>query len=480
MARDLLHHFSLCAIGALIALAFGTSPNAAYAQLDAEPVATGFDRPLFLTAPLGDPRLFVLEQHTALIRIIENGAVLPTPFLSLTGQVATGNEQGLLGLAFHPDYGTNGLLYVNYTDTSGTTRVVRYQVSADPNVASSASAFELMNFPQPFSNHNAGMMAFGPDGYLYIATGDGGSSNDPDNRAQTPTDPLGKMLRVDVDGGTPFAIPPSNPFVGLGTHDERIWAVGLRNPWRFSFDRGTGDMYIGDVGQNALEEINYQPASSPGGENYGWKIMEGFECRGGGTACLPQPTLTAPVWDIAHPLARSITGGYVYRGGAIPQIQGHYFFGDFVSAIVRSFRIQGGAAVDEQDWASDLGNIPNIASFGEDAAGELYICSFNGTVYKIVPQDSDNDGLTDFEEADYGTDPNYFDTDFDLLGDAWEVANGYDPLDPLDPAEIPAAGPFGILAIVGAIAALGSLWLFTPRQGKRDEDDPTPRGEPKK
>lgn len=469
-----------CAAYALVCWGALGGASPAWGQLDAVPVASGFARPLFVTSPPGDARLFVLEQHTALIRIIAGGGVLPAPFLSLAGQITTGNEQGLLGLAFHPNYSSNGFFYVNYTDTAGTTRVVRYQVSANPDVANPASAFEVMNFPQPFSNHNAGMMAFGPDGYLYIATGDGGSSNDPDNRAQTPTDPLGKMLRVDVDGGSPFAVPPSNPFVGLGTHDERIWAVGLRNPWRFSFDRGTGDMYIGDVGQNALEEINYQPSSSGGGENYGWKIMEGFECRGGGTACLPQPSLTLPVWDIAHPLARSITGGYVYRGAEIPHIQGHYFFGDFISAIVRSFRIQGGAAVDEQDWAADLGNIPNIASFGEDAAGELYICSFDGTVYKIVAQDSDNDGLSDFEEADYGTDPDNFDSDFDLLTDAWEVANGYDPLDPLDPAEIPAAGPFGLLAIVGAIAALGSLWLFTPRPGKRDEDDPTPPAGPRK
>ncbi len=348
-----------------------------------ERVVTGLDFPLLLTAPpRDDRRLFVVEKGGT-IRIVEDGSLLATPFLDISSLVSDGSEQGLLGLAFHPDYDSNGRFFVNYTDEDGDTQVVRYEVSSDRNVADPASAVPILSVDQPFANHNGGHLAFGPDGFLYIGLGDGGSGGDPRGNGQNRATLLGSMLRIDVDGAAPYAIPPGNPFVGLPDAKPEIWAYGLRNPWRFGFDRQTGDLYIGDVGQGAREEVN-AVAGSAAGVNYGWAAMEGLICsRSDGC---DGRGYTPPV--VEYPTHQdgtcSVTGGYVYRGQTIPALRGTYFYADFCAGFVRSFRLSGGAATEQAAWPSLVpgGNIP---SFGEDASGELYILTSGGAVYKIVP-----------------------------------------------------------------------------------------------
>ncbi len=369
-------------------------------------VAGDLDRPVFATAPNGDRnRLFAIEQHTGLIKILhlDTQEIITTPFLDIDG-LATGNEQGLLGLAFHPDYDTNGFFYVNLSLSGGDTVIRRYEVSAtNPNLANPDSAMTLMFYGQPFGNHNGGWLGFGPnDGYLYISSGDGGSGGDPGNRAQDITaQALGKILRIDVDGDDfpdnpdrNYAIPPDNPFIGTAGDDE-IWAYGLRNPWRPSFDRNTGDLYIADVGQGNWEEINYQPADSTGGENYGWKVMEGNHCFndtvGGNPPCFDN-SFTAPIHEYGHTGAPdggfSITGGYVYRG-PIESLQGTYFFADFISEQIWSFRYDG---ITPNEFTNrtlqlrpeDETAINAISSFGEDVNGNLYILDLGGEVFKIV------------------------------------------------------------------------------------------------
>jgi glucose/arabinose dehydrogenase len=333
--------------------------------------------PVFLTAPPGDAsRLFIVEQ-TGRIKIVKNGSLLSSPFLDLSSQVSSTGERGLLGLAFHPQYAQNGVFVVNYTNLSGDTRVSRFVVSGNPDVANSGSEQVLVAVAQPASNHNGGMVAFGPDGYLYIALGDGGSRNN----AQDRTTLLGSILRVDIDGGSPYAIPPTNPYASSQTFQQEIWAHGLRNPWRFSFDRQTGNLYIADVGQNAREEIDVQLAASAGGENYGWDIMEGNICFSPSSGC-NQTGLTLPVLDYDHSQGCSVTGGYVYRGSAIPAVQGRYFYADFCQGWIRSFRYQNGQATEQTQWLSGVGS---ITSFGEDALGELYVTvsSGGGAVYRI-------------------------------------------------------------------------------------------------
>jgi len=354
-------------------------------------VASGFSALVHLAAPPDDfSRLFVVEQNTGQIRIIKNGAVLPTPFLNIGSLITVGGERGLLSMAFHPEYASNGHFYVNYTNTSGDTVIARYTVSIDPDIANPTTALILKTIDQDSSNHNGGQLQFGPDGYLYVGMGDGGSFDDPFNRAQDPQSLLGKMLRLDVDAAPPY-VPASNPFVGdPGTLDE-IWALGLRNPWRFSFDRDTGDLYIGDVGQNSREEVDFQPASSAGGENYGWDCEEGFICtptNNGGYGCsCGDPGLTSPILDVDHSESCSITGGYVYRGCAIPDLVGTYFFSDYCGGYVRTFRFQEGDAVPPavSDRTAELQPyVGSIVSFGEDAAGELYFVTLSGNVYKII------------------------------------------------------------------------------------------------
>ena len=344
-------------------------------------VTSGLNSPLDLTAPAGDARLFVAEQ-TGAIRIISNGTLLPTPFLDLSGQVSCCGERGLLGIVFHPDYAANGRFFVSYTQGNGDSRIAEYTVSGNPDVAN-ATETVILDVPQPFSNHNGGQIAFGPDGYLYISLGDGGSGGDPNGSGQSRTDLLGSILRIDVDGAGPFASPPTNPYAGHATFRQELWNYGLRNPWRFSFDRQTGDMYIADVGQSLWEEVSFQPASSAGGENYGWNTMEGANCFQ--TANCDQTGLTLPVLEYDHSNgACSVTGGYVYRGTSISGLAGTYFYADFCARWVRSFRMSNGQATELTEWTALMPS-NTITSFGQDANGELYIIA-GSSVYRIVAQ----------------------------------------------------------------------------------------------
>ena len=355
-------------------------PGPAPSGLGLDPIASGLDRPLFLTAPAGDTaRLFVVEQ-TGSIRIIRNRTVLAAPFLDLTDSVSTGGERGLLGLAFAPDYAASGEFYVSYTRQDGNSVLARYRVSADPDLADPASGSPILGVAQPYSNHNGGMVAFGPDGYLYVGLGDGGSGGDPQGTGQDRSDLLGSILRLDVSGGGGYTIPADNPYATSASFRHELWNWGLRNPWRFSFDRRDGDLYIADVGQNAWEEVNVQPAGSAGGENYGWNLMEGDHCYTSGCS---QAGLTLPVLEYGHNQGCSVTGGYVYRGPAVPTLVGHYIYADYCSGWVRSFRYQGGQATEQLDRA-ELRPGGNITSFGEDARGELYVLTQGGGVYRIV------------------------------------------------------------------------------------------------
>jgi len=349
-------------------------------------VADGLSEPVDLTAPPGDTtRIFIVEK-TGKIRILKGGQVLSRAFLDISSLVSRGSEQGLLGLAFHPQYASNGKFYVDYTDVSGDTRVVEYLVSSDPESASAVSR-EILFVDQPFSNHNGGQVAFGPDGYLYIGYGDGGDGGDPQGNGQNLNALLGKILRIDVNSGSPYSIPAGNPFQGQTGKRGEIWSYGLRNPWRFSFDRANGDMYIADVGQERWEELDYEPAGL-GGRNYGWNRMEGKHCYPPGTSC-NQTGLVLPVAEYDHPTGCSVTGGYVYRGKLHPELAGTYFYGDYCTGLLRSFRIMNGMAIDEKDWTRALrteagGAMQGLSSFGLDAAGELYLVLLDGEVYRLM------------------------------------------------------------------------------------------------
>ncbi len=374
------------AVAIVLASSFacGSEPPSGPAEtvIGLEPVATGLTFPLALTAPTGDPRLFIVEKDGR-VRIVRDGALLERPFLDLSTAVSRGSEQGLLGLAFDPAYSSNGRFYVNYSDLEGHNRIVAYRASGDPDVADPASAELLLTIEQPFSNHNGGHLAFGPDGYLYIGSGDGGSGGDPQGNGQDRDDLLGSLLRIDVSGGHGYEIPLDNPFAGMTDARGELWNLGLRNPWRFSFDRRTGDLYIADVGQSAREEINVAAGAAGGGHgaNYGWNIMEGSTCFAD-SGC-DASGLTSPVVEYDHSEGCSVTGGYVYRGAAIPELAGHYFYADFCEGWVRSFRFANGEAVDEREWP-DLAPGGQVPSFGEDAAGELYVLDAGGTVSRIV------------------------------------------------------------------------------------------------
>jgi glucose/arabinose dehydrogenase len=307
------------------------------------------------------------------IRIVENDQLLDTPFLDIADRVGSnGNEQGLLGLAFHPAYQENGRFFVNYTDTRGDTVIARFQVSSDPNLADPNSEVRLLGYDQPFPNHNGGVMAFGPDGYLYIGSGDGGAAGDPFGNAQNTGVLLGKILRLDVDSGEPYAVPPDNPF------GNEVWAYGLRNPWRMSFDQATGSLYIGDVGQGEWEEIDFLPAGSPGGANFGWDHREGaHDYQGGG----PQGMLD-PVAEYSHPEGGcSVTGGYVYRG-SMPEWSGIYLYGDYCTGIIWGLIQNNGAWQSRLLFDVDV----TITSFGQDENGEIYLVSDNGGIFRLVPQ----------------------------------------------------------------------------------------------
>jgi glucose/arabinose dehydrogenase len=327
-----------------------------------------YDQPVYVTAPRGDTaRLFIVEK-TGTIRILKNGAVLSRPFLDISGQVSRGGEQGLLSMAFDPRYASNGRFYVNFTNTSGDTRVVRYRVSrVDRNRAATSTARVLLRIDQPYSNHNGGQLQFGPDGRLYVGTGDGGSGGDPQGRAQNPRSRLGKLLRLNV-GVSPVRV--------------GIYAKGLRNPWRFSFDRRTGALWIGDVGQGAREEIDYLRPGRKAGANFGWNGYEGTLTYNSAVASrLPRSSLTWPVSQYGRDLGYSVTGGYVYRGSAIPALRGFYLFADFGSGHVWAKR---GPGANRYTVPGANNQVTQISSFGQDAAGELYIVSLAGQVYKIV------------------------------------------------------------------------------------------------
>jgi glucose/arabinose dehydrogenase len=341
-------------------------------------VASGLSSPLYLTAPSGDPRLFVVEQPGR-IRVIKNGALLPTPFLDVTAKVTSGGERGLLSVAFHPQYASNGLLYVNYTDRNGDTRVERYHVSADADRADPASAHLVLAVAQPYANHNGGLVMFGPDGKLYVGMGDGGSGGDPLGNGQNLSTLLGKLLRLDVDAADPYAVPAGNPFAGQAGRRGEIWALGLRNPWRFSFDRDSGLLFVADVGQDAWEEVNVVPASAAG-LNYGWKTMEATHCYSPSTGCATGG-LVLPVLEYSHADGCSITGGFVYRGSALPALKGTYFYSDYCEGFIRSFRFSGGAAAEQKEWS--LGDTGQVLSFGLDAAGELYVMTADGRVLRF-------------------------------------------------------------------------------------------------
>ncbi len=361
----------------------GPPPTPGTADVALATVVEGLDFPVHLSAPSGDARLFVVEK-SGRIRIVENDALLPEPFLDVSGEVSGGSEQGLLSVAFHPDYGSNGRLFVNYTDRAGDTRVVEYRVSSDPGRVDPGTARTLLTVEQPFSNHNGGQIAFGPDGMLYVGMGDGGSGGDPRGNGQDRSTLLGALLRIDVDGGDPYAVPADNPFVDEADARGEIWAYGLRNPWRFAFDRQTGDLYVADVGQNRLEELNAVDGAGRG-LNYGWNVMEGDECFEPRSGC-DRSGLTMPVAVYGHGDGCSVTGGHVYRGEAIPELQGLYFYSDFCSGFVRSFRFAGGAATDPREWPELAPPGGSVSSFGEDAAGELYLMTSEGGVFKVVPR----------------------------------------------------------------------------------------------
>ncbi|MBI5291449.1 MAG: PQQ-dependent sugar dehydrogenase [Chloroflexi bacterium] len=326
-------------------------------------IADGLTRPTYLTHG-GDSRLFILEQR-GLIRLVVDGQLLPTPFLDITSIVDdSANERGLLGLAFHPDYAANGQFFVNFTGAGGDTYIRRYTVSADPNLADSDSGKALLHIAQPYPNHNGGGIVFGPDGLLYIGMGDGGDQGDPQGNGQNPNALLAKLLRLDVNA------PNAKP---------EIVAMGLRNPWRFSFDRATGDLWLGDVGQNQWEEIDFVPAPFPPGLNFGWNLVEGAHPY---AASGPVAGLTAPVAEYLHNEGGcSVTGGYVYRGSALPELSGVYLFGDYCSGIIWSL-VPDGAGGWQRAVFMETGY--NISSFGEDASGELYVIDHNGAVYKLV------------------------------------------------------------------------------------------------
>jgi hypothetical protein len=354
------------------------------AAIALETVVQGLSAPVYVTAPPGDAERLFVVQRGGLVLIVEDGAALPTPFLDLRGSVtAAGSEQGLLSIAFHPQYTSNGWVYASYTNTQGDTRIVRHTVSANPDQVDPASGDTVLAVDQPFTNHNGGLVAFGPDGMLYVGLGDGGGAGDPLGHGQNITTLLGSMLRLDVDTATPYAIPVDNPLVGQTNARPEIWAHGLRNPWRFSFDRQTGDLYIADVGQSALEEVSFQPAASAGGENYGWNVMQASACFTPPNGC-STAGLILPVYDYPHAEGCSVTGGNVYRGNAHPALAGRYFFADYCGGWIRSFVIQNGQATGVRDHTDDLGTVPEISSFGEDGVGELYVVSLAGTVYRVT------------------------------------------------------------------------------------------------
>jgi glucose/arabinose dehydrogenase len=362
---------------------FLVAATAAAQDVLLQQLASGLTQPVALTHA-GDTRLFITQQIGTIV-IYDGTAARATPFLDIRSLVLDSGERGLLSVAFHPHYSQNGFFFVYYTNRDGDNSIARYKVSAaDPNIADATSGTILLTIPHPnFANHNGGQLQFGPDGYLYIGTGDGGFAGDPNNNAQNIDQLLGKILRIDVDHGSPYGVPASNPFFLRPGPRGEIWAYGLRNPWRFSFDRETGDLWIGDVGQDNYEEVDFQPATSIGGENYGWRKMEGFHCYNPSSNCV-DPSFTMPVIEYSHALgACSISGGYRYRGTQIPAMRGAYLYGDYCTGTIWSATQTGAVWTPKTLFTTSI----SISSFGEDVAGELYVLDVaKGVVYKIVPR----------------------------------------------------------------------------------------------
>lgn len=379
------------ALGALLLVGCSSPTSTPEASLSPvaislEPVVSGLIGPVGITnAGDGSGRLFINEQ-SGRIRVIEaDGTLRPADFVDLSGRILAGGERGLLGVAFHPDFAANGRLFVHYSRAAdGATVISELTASPDHESAQAASERILLTHDQPFANHNGGQIAFGPDGYLYIGLGDGGSQGDPSGNGQSLQTWLAKLLRIDVDApplaNRQYAIPDSNPYAAGGVAPDaglpEIWAYGLRNPWRFSFDRGTGNLYIGDVGGGTREEIDRQPADSAGGENYGWNIFEGTHCSGGCDSITP----VAPVAEYAHNDGCSVTGGYVYRGTVQPTMQGTYLFGDYCSGTIWTLPAAGGV-IPQRLADTDL----RITSFGEGEDGEIYLVDLGGGgLYKVI------------------------------------------------------------------------------------------------
>ncbi|NUT16855.1 MAG: glucose dehydrogenase [Cupriavidus sp.] len=374
----------------VIAVAAGTGAAASVAygapesmQLSLTQVPGEFSAPIFLTAPAGDARLFVVER-AGRIRVVRDGALLATPFLDISALTTTDGERGLLSMAFDPDYAANGRFYVYYTDTGGAITIARYHVSAiNPDLADAAGTV-LLSIPHPtFSNHNGGQLAFGPDRMLYIGTGDGGGGGDPAGNAQNAATLLGKMLRIDVSGASGYGVPAGNPFIGQSGSRGEIWALGLRNPWRFSFDAGS--LFIADVGEDRREEVDVAPSTSAG-LNYGWNLTEGTACVG--NAACDSSGLTMPVFEYGHDAGGcAIVGGYVYRGSASPALRGRYFYCDLCTGKLQSFVYRDGAATEPVDW--NVAVPGSVFSFGVDGAQALYVMADPGTsansgrVYRI-------------------------------------------------------------------------------------------------
>ncbi len=388
--RDVLRRVLWCCVGVVLipsacAISSGVQPldpcsvqsPTTMPQIELQQVATGFARPVYLThAGDGSGRLFVVEQ-AGIIKTIRNGQTLATPFLDIRDRVESGGEKGLLSVAFHPNYKENGRFFVNYTARkNGVLKsvIAEYKVSSNPDVADRTER-AILEVEQPFANHNGGLNKFGPDGFLYIGLGDGGAAGDPLNNAQSLDTLLGKILRIDIEK-EPYAIPQDNPFVGKANAQGEIWAYGLRNPWRFSFDRCTGRLFAGDVGQNRIEEIDLIEK----GKNYGWRIMEGSQCFDPPTLCNIQG-LELPIAEYDHSLGCSVTGGYVYRGTQYPALIGHYLFGDYCSGRIWSLvQERTGRWTMRQLIDSPL----SISSFGEDEQGELYIVHYGGAIYRVT------------------------------------------------------------------------------------------------
>jgi len=348
------------------------------ATVKLEEAVRGLDRPVLLTVAPGDARrrLFIGEQHRGTVRVVENGKLAPAPFLTISG-LSTGNEQGLLGLAFHPQFATNGRLYVNYTTRDKRTHIAEYKVGTDPNAVDVATKRELAVIDQPYSNHNGGHLEFGPDGKLYTGMGDGGAANDPNGNGQNPKALLGKLLRFDVDADKP---------------EPEIVYLGLRNPWRFAFDSANGDLFIGDVGQNLWEYVHVVSHGDTRRHNFGWNVVEGSHCfdaeSGGAKASCDKSAFTLPVAEYSHEQGCSITGGRVYRGKALPQLVGRYFYADYCTGLLRSFVWTSDVVREHWDWKPAIDKqavLSQISSFGVDHDGELYIVELTGSIYKLVP-----------------------------------------------------------------------------------------------